>query len=221
LVGVDPAIEQIEYARRLPVAEHARFTIADATALPFADGCFDVITSALVINFIPDRPRALAEMRRVAKPGGLVALYVWDLAEGGAPTWPMTQGMRSCGIPPPQVPGVRESTLESLQSLFERTGFESTEARRIEVTATYHDFDDFWTSNTPAFSPMGRCVAALTETDRLRLRASVASALPVNADGSITYAARANAIKGGVTSRPRGGMSDPNYRMSSNVSGST
>jgi ubiquinone/menaquinone biosynthesis C-methylase UbiE len=202
LVAVDPAIDQIEYARRRPISQRAEFKAATATELPFADRLFDVITSALVINFISDRPRALAEMRRVARPRGLVALYVWDVAAGLGPSWPIAQAIRSIGISPPQMPGADDCTLKALHTLFEQTGLQSTDVRQIEVESTYSDFDDFWTSQTPAFSPMGRCLAALDESERARLRASVAALLPVEPDGSVTYSARANALKGKVPDLP-------------------
>jgi ubiquinone/menaquinone biosynthesis C-methylase UbiE len=198
LIAVDPAVDQIEYARRQPIAHRAEFRTASALELPFADGLFDIVTSALVINFISDRPRALAEMRRVARPGGIVALYVWDVAAGLGPSWPIVQGMRSVGISPPPMPGGHDCTLEALRSLFERIGLQSTEVRQIEVEATYLDLDEFWTSQTQTFSPMGRCIAALDDAKRLRLRASVAALLPVGLDGSVTYSARANALKGKV-----------------------
>jgi SAM-dependent methyltransferase len=88
IVAVDPAAAQIDHARKQAVARRADFRIADAQTLPFPDGAFDVVASALVINFIPDRPRALAEMRRVARPGGTVAGYVWDFAAGRGTAWP-------------------------------------------------------------------------------------------------------------------------------------
>ena len=198
LVAVDPAIDQIEYARTRPIAERAEFRAASATESPFPDGHFDIITSALVINFIPDRPRALAEMRRVATPGGLVALYVWDVAAGLGRSWRIAQGLRSVGISPPQMPGGHDCTLTALHSLFEQTGLQSTEVRQIEVESTYRDFGEFWASQTQAFSPMGRCVAALSEPYRVRLRASIAALLPIGLDGRIVYSVRANAIKARV-----------------------
>src|SRR5262245_29760818 len=67
VIAIDPSAAQIELAHSKPVAERADFRVADAQAMPFADGAFDVVASALVINFIPDRPRALAEMRRVGR----------------------------------------------------------------------------------------------------------------------------------------------------------
>jgi ubiquinone/menaquinone biosynthesis C-methylase UbiE len=64
------------HARLQPVAQRAEFRLADAQNLPFPDGVFDIVASALVINFIPDRALALRHMRRVARSDGVVAGYV-------------------------------------------------------------------------------------------------------------------------------------------------
>src|SRR5688572_18283770 len=71
--AVDPTAKQIEHARSRPVGQRVDFQVGDAQALPFPDDAFDVVVSALVINFIPDRAKALAEMRRVGRPGAIVA----------------------------------------------------------------------------------------------------------------------------------------------------
>jgi len=198
IIGVDPFVEQIDYARKLPIARLVEFKVADALNLPFPNRSFNVVASALVINFLPDRPRGLAEMRRVAKPGGLVAGYVWDFAGGRASGGPLVKGMRAIGIEPPTIPGTKDSSIEALQALFRETGLQAVEARPIEITPTYRDFDDFWASQTPAISPIGQFIGSLTEAERLRLRNSVMNILPSNADGSITYSACANAIKARV-----------------------
>jgi ubiquinone/menaquinone biosynthesis C-methylase UbiE len=65
--AIDQARAQIEHARGTPAARRANFQVGDAQALPFPDTTFDIVASALVINFIPDRLRALSEMRRVAR----------------------------------------------------------------------------------------------------------------------------------------------------------
>jgi len=85
---VDPSKSQIDYASGQPISQRVDFRIADAQALPFPDATFDVVASALVLNFIPDRPRGLSEMRRVTRPGGVVAGYVWDFAAERGPTRP-------------------------------------------------------------------------------------------------------------------------------------
>ena len=99
--AVDPGPAQIEFARRQPVAKRADFRVADAQALPFSDATFDVVASALVINFIPDRARGVAEMRRVARPYGMVGGYVWDFAADRSPSWPFNRALQSLGIEPP------------------------------------------------------------------------------------------------------------------------
>jgi ubiquinone/menaquinone biosynthesis C-methylase UbiE len=198
VIGIDPFPEQIEYARSLPVARLAEFRVADVLNLPFPDCSFDVVASALVINFVPDRPRGLAEMRRTAKPGGLVAGYVWDFAGGRATGSPLAKGMRAIGLEPPITPGTKDTTIEALQLLFSAAGLESVEAQQIEIAPTYSSFDDFWTSQTASVSPTARFIGALAEAQRSRLRDAVRSSLPTGTDGSVSYSACAHAIKARV-----------------------
>ena len=47
---------------------------------PLSTPAFDVALSGLVLNFVPDQPRALLSWRRVVRPGGIVAVYLWDYA---------------------------------------------------------------------------------------------------------------------------------------------
>jgi ubiquinone/menaquinone biosynthesis C-methylase UbiE len=57
VVAIDPSEPQIEIARKKAIAQRADFRVADAQELPFSDKAFDVVVSALVINFISDRPQ--------------------------------------------------------------------------------------------------------------------------------------------------------------------
>jgi ubiquinone/menaquinone biosynthesis C-methylase UbiE len=197
MVAVDPATAQIDYARK-QVGRLADFRVADAQALPFPDGSFDVVASALVLNFIPDRPRALTEMRRVSSPGSAVAAYVWDFAAGRGTAWPLARGMRQIGMEVPKVPGTEDSSIEALRSLFEQAGFEEISTQSIDVSVPYNNFEDFWQSQVPPFTSNGKIVAALRETDRAKLIEAVRTALPIDPDGGIAYSARANAVKGRV-----------------------
>ena len=134
VAAVDPGAAQIEFARRQPVAKRADFRVADAQTLPFSDGTFDVVASALVINFIPDRARAVAQMRRVTRPYGTVGGYVWDFAGDRSPSWPFNRALSGLGIAPPQLPGTPDSTLEGLQVLFAGVGFDDIATRAIDGT---------------------------------------------------------------------------------------
>jgi len=195
--AVDPAPGQVAAAAR-GAAGRATFQVADARKLPFGAASFDVVASALVLNFIPDRPPALAEMRRVARPGGLVAAYVWDFAEELSPSGPLRRAMRRFGAEVPGIPGTEDSRLPALRSLFEAAGLEQVESRTIDVCLAYADFQDFWRAQTPGYAPTTRAIDALKDAERARLMRAVQSALPSGPNGSIEYCARANAVKARV-----------------------
>jgi hypothetical protein len=88
--------------------------------------------------------------------------------------------------------------------LFERAGLDDIRLRTIDVSVTFADLEDYWQSQTPAFSPQGRVIAALSVETRAKLIDTVRALLPAERDGSITYAARANAIASRVP--PLNGM---------------
>src|SRR5438093_211353 len=194
MLAVDPAASQIKHAMTKSVARRARFQVADAQALPFPDHAFDVVVSALVINFIPDRPRAIAEMRRVARPDGAVAGYVWDFAADRAPAGPLRLAMRDLGIAVPPSPGAEDCRLENLQALFAQAGFERIATTSIDVTLTFSDFDVFWKAQTPPYSPNTKAIAALPESDRAKVIENVRERLSDRA-GKLSCSARANAVK--------------------------
>ena len=87
--GIDPSEGQLAFARKRPAARIAKFSRGDAMALPFPPDTFDAATMALVISFVPDPIKGVAEMVRVVRPGGTVAAYVWDMLGGGYPGEPI------------------------------------------------------------------------------------------------------------------------------------
>jgi ubiquinone/menaquinone biosynthesis C-methylase UbiE len=195
--AVDPAPAQVAAARGRAAGGIA-FQVADARKLPFADASFDVVAAALVLNFIADRRDALAEMRRVARAGGLVAAYVWDFPEELSPSGPLRRAMRRFGAEVPAIPGTDAAGLEPLHALFRETGLEQIESRTVEVGLAYADFKDFWDAQTPGYAPTTKIIAAMKQGQRVRLMRAVQSSLPAGPNGSIGYFARANAIKARV-----------------------
>lgn len=87
--GIDPSDAQLSFARGRPAGRMATFQKGDAMALPFADHCFDAAVMALVIFFVPEPAKGVAEMARVVRPGGVVAAYAWDVEGGGLPAAPI------------------------------------------------------------------------------------------------------------------------------------
>ena len=80
VVAFDPSERQLAYAFSRPHDERVTFCLGDAMTIEADDSEFDVAASALVLNFLPDQGRAMREMCRVVRPGGIVAVYVWDFA---------------------------------------------------------------------------------------------------------------------------------------------
>jgi hypothetical protein len=123
---------------------------------------------------------------------------VWDFAAERSASANVRVGLREIGIEPPVTPGTAASSLDALRALFDQAIFDDITTRTIDVTMRFPNFEDFWRAQTPVYSPMTKIVAALPESDRMRLIQHVRATLPADRDGSITCSARANAIKARV-----------------------
>ena len=74
ILSTDQSADFVAHAEAQIKDDRATLKVADVAALPSADASMDIVTSALVLNFIPDKQAALAEMRRVLRPGGVLRL---------------------------------------------------------------------------------------------------------------------------------------------------
>ena len=195
VVGIDPAQSLIAHAHRRAETTKAEIWLADVQDLPFQDASFDVLASSLVLNFVPDRARALSEICRVARPGGLIGACVWDFAAERSPSGPLRRAMRRIGIDIPPVPGTEASGLSTLTELFDGEALTDVVTTTIDVAVSFHNFDDFWNSQTPNNSPLTNLIAAMAPKDQDDLRTMLRSELQHLAGGAVKYSARANAIK--------------------------
>jgi ubiquinone/menaquinone biosynthesis C-methylase UbiE len=194
--GIDPSEGQLAYARTRPGTRAARFQQGDAQALPFTDATFDAVTMALAITFVPDPAKGVAEMARVVRPGGIVATYMWDVAGRGFPLRQLYGALGAMKIQTPMAPNMDASGAEQMQSLWQGAGLEGVELRQIEIQVTYADFNDYWESNTVASGAAASRIRTLPAEQLERLKASLRDGLPADAQGRISYPARANAVKG-------------------------
>ncbi len=195
--GIDPSEGQLAYARRRLAARKAEFHLGDAMALPFPAQSFDAAVMALVLVFVPEPERGVAEMARVVKPGGIVAAYMWDMLGGGFPLEPLLAEMRAMELAAPRAPQREASRMEAMRDLWKAAALEDIETREIAVERSFTGFDDFWAAcmKAPSLGPMMAATApAVVETLKSRVR----QRLPADSAGRITYGARANAIKGRV-----------------------
>lgn len=199
LLAVEPSEGFIAVARRNVPDARARFEVGDAQALPLEASSRDVVVSALVLNFVADRPKAVAEMKRVLRSGGTAAFYVWDYPGGGV------QFMRAFWMAAAALdPSARDltedrrfpfCTPDQLSALASDAGLQSVECAPIEVPTVFRDFDDFWRPFTLGAGPAPGYCSKLEPAARERLRQKLSDDLARNADGSIGMIARAWAVK--------------------------
>ncbi|MBY0279883.1 methyltransferase domain-containing protein [Candidatus Binatia bacterium] len=195
--GVDPSEAQLAFARTQPAARLAQFHQGDAMALPFPDGAFDVAVMPLVIFFVPDPAKGVAEMARVVRAGGVVAAYGWDLTEGGFPYTALQEEMRALGVAPGMPPSPHAARMDVLQELWRDAGLESIETRAIAVERTFDDFEDWWTTVLTGPSVSAK-LAAMAPDALATLKGRMRQRHPADAAGRVTYGARANAVRGRV-----------------------
>ncbi|HEY8016924.1 MAG TPA: class I SAM-dependent methyltransferase [Dongiaceae bacterium] len=193
--GIDPSEAQLAFARSRPAARVAEFRNGSAMELPFADGSFDAAVMALVIFFVPDPSRGVAEMARVVRPGGTIAAYAWDILGGGFPLEPIRAEMQALGVEVAMPPSPDASRTETLRELWRTAGLEAIETREITVLRSFTGFEDFWTISLLSPS-VGAAIAAMAASDVAQLKARVQARLPADAAGRIICSGRANAVKG-------------------------
>jgi SAM-dependent methyltransferase len=197
--GVDPSEGQLAFARTRPAARVARFRRGDAMALPFPDDAFDAAVMPLVIFFVPDPAKGVAEMARVVCPGGSVAAYAWDMEGGGFPYEALRVEMRGLGVAVPEPPSPEASRIDVMRDLWDGAGLDSVETREVDVRRTFADFDDYWATVLGGPS-VGPGLASMKPGDVELLKERLRARMPADAAGRITCAARANAVKGRVPS---------------------
>jgi ubiquinone/menaquinone biosynthesis C-methylase UbiE len=194
--GIDPSEGQLAFARTRPAARLTRFQQGDAMALPFADSSFDVAVMALVIFFVPDPAKGLAEMARVVGRGGTIAAYAWDLFGGGFPLEPIGAELRAMNIRPFLPPSPEASRTENMRALWTEAGATEIDMRVIKVERTFASFDEFW--SIAMTSNVGTVVGKMSASEAERLKSRVRERLPADGAGRVTFGAHANAIKGRV-----------------------
>ncbi len=193
VIGIDPSAGQISYAKTRLASAPVELTTGDAMALPYSDKSVDVATMALVLFFVPDPRKGLAEMIRITRSGGLVAVYVWDLPGGGFPADAIWKEMAVAGHPAPQPPSAAISDMDALKALW-TSNLDAVETKRIEIERSFTGFDDYWDACVNS-SNIAAALKPLSAQQIARVRAGVRERLAKNGG---RYTAFANAAKGKV-----------------------
>lgn len=199
--AIDLAAAYVDYARSRNRDPRVVFEVGDACAIEFADRTFDRVFSMLVLHFVPQAGQAIAEMRRVSKPGGVVAAAVWDVRGGfvanrmffdtAAALDPKASERRAWNYTRPMTkPG-------ELARAWREAGLQDVAESTLSIRMEFTSFDDHWAPYDGRDGPAVEYVATLGKAERLRLIDAVRAAyLDGDPDGPRSYAALAWAVKG-------------------------
>lgn len=204
VVGLDPSGGFLAHARHQVPDPLAAFEQGDAQALPFVDGEFDAAVSGLVLNFVPAQSRMVAEMRRVVRPAGTVALYVWDYAgqmQLLRRFWDAAAALDPAARDLDEAVRFPMCASAPLTDLFRNAELVAVATHAIDVPTIFRDFDDLWSPFLGGQGPAPGYCMQLTEERRARLRDRLRETLLTQPDGRIALVARAWAVRGTVPPR--------------------
>jgi ubiquinone/menaquinone biosynthesis C-methylase UbiE len=203
IAAIDFSPVFVEAATRRNTDPRIKIRQADACALPFENGAFNRALSLLVLHFVPEAGKAVAEMRRVVKPGGVVAAVVWDHF-GGMPGMRMmvdtvaalSEGGRQLRsrycFQPMMQPGEMKQT-------FVEQGLADVTETELMIRMDYQDFDDYWAPIAAGEGPLGKFMVTLDTTEQAQTGAAVRDAYEAGRpDGPRSFGNIAWAVRGVV-----------------------
>jgi SAM-dependent methyltransferase len=199
ITSLDRSANFIGHVRSRVDDQRGRFIVGDAQALPGTASIYDAVVSGLMLNFVPQPQRAVNDMARVTRSGGMVAVYVWDYADkmqqmryfwdAAAALDPaaraLDEGRRFSICQPP-----------ALKDIFQYAGLRDVTVQAIDIATHFRDFDDFWLPFLGGQGPAASYAVSLSEEQRAALRERIRDTLPFASDGSIPLVARAWAARG-------------------------
>jgi SAM-dependent methyltransferase len=204
IIGIDASKGFIEYAQARNSDPRVSFELGDAQKLSFSDSTFGKCLSLLVVNHIPDTPKAVMEMRRVTKRGGVIATAMWDGTGGNEFNdclWDVALSLD----PAVERPAERHGSYSSpaaLSALWTDAGLTNIEVKDLTISCGFASFDEFWNRYLEGQGPSRAYVVALPDNRRevlkQRLREHVLRGRP---DGAFALQAKAWAVRGIVPDR--------------------
>ncbi len=173
VVGMDLAEQMLAAAARKANRlglDNVSFKPGDVTSLPFEPNSFDAVTSRFCLMFLPEIPKAAAEIARVLRPGGWVAAAVW-----AAPEKNPSIGLSMAAIkqvielppPDPTAPGIfRLAKPGELAGMFQQAGLADATDQEFLAEWSYASADEYYTSLMEIAAPVQNLMAKLTPTQQ-------------------------------------------------------
>lgn len=199
--AIDLVPAYVDYAKSRNRNPRVIFDIGDACAMKFPDDTFHRVLSLLVLHFVPRPDQAISEMRRVAKPGGVVAACVWDVRGGfvanrmffdtAAALDPKANERRARNYTRPMT---RQG---ELARAWREAGLHDVVETSLGIRMEFTSFEDYWAPYDGREGPVAEYVATLGRVERARLIDALRAAyMDGEPDGARSYAALAWAVKG-------------------------
>jgi SAM-dependent methyltransferase len=196
VIAADPSRPLVAAcAERVPGAD---VRVARAESLPWPDDSVDAALAQLVVNFLEEPAAALIEMRRLVRPGGVVAACTWDYSDGMRMLrtfWDAALALDSEA--PDESRTMHYQDPHDLAGLWRETGLEAVETAPLDVEVEYRDFDDFWEPFLSGVGPGGAYCTSLSRERQVALREECRRRLG-DPRGLFTLTARAWAVRGVV-----------------------
>jgi len=199
VVACEPSEGFLAYARRTIPDPRASFVHGEVAAVPIPAVPFDACASGLVLNFIPDPRAALAAIRERVRPGGTIAAYVWDYAEGMRMMrifWDAATMLDRAARAYDEATRFPMCRPQPLRALWSEAGCREVSTRRLAVVTRFHDFDEFWRPFLGGQGPAPSYFASLDAESRAALTAEVHRRIPIDGDASVTLEAVAWEVRG-------------------------
>ncbi|MFZ0837286.1 MAG: methyltransferase domain-containing protein [Xanthobacteraceae bacterium] len=201
IVGVDPSEGFIAYAQKNAKSTRVHFEVGDAQALKFKDASFDDALALLVMNFVPDHGKAVAEMRRVTRPQGIVSACVWDYDRGMQMLrffWDEAVAFEPA-IEPKDERHMKLSHQGQLSDLWRQAGLMNIKEEPLTIDQAFSSFNDYWEPFTKGAGPGGAYVVSLSQDRREQLEARIRKRLLGDRnDGPFKLTATAWCVRGEV-----------------------
>jgi SAM-dependent methyltransferase len=203
VIGLDFAAPYVAHAGAANTDPRISFQQGDACNLPFETASFDRAIAMLSLQFMSDSAGAVTGMRRVVRPGGVVAAAVWD-SYGGMPSNRMFWDVAGVLAPDSIARRARMYSNPIVQpgglgALWRRAGLADVSETMLLVRMDFADFEDYWQPIASGEAALGQYHASLDDAARAVLRDRVRAAYLGGADdGARSFAAVALACRGVV-----------------------
>jgi ubiquinone/menaquinone biosynthesis C-methylase UbiE len=199
IVGIDLSQGFIDYARGKSRDPRLVFERGDAQNLPYADNSFDRSMAMLVLQFVPDKLKAIAEMKRVTKPGGAIGTALWDAAARMSPNQSLWDAATALDLPA-DIPSARQSASSSaagLMKLLYEAGLENITVTDLLFERRFSSLDEYWIPLATGEGVPGKFLGSLSPEHKSAVKKQIRkNLLGDRADGSFTIKARAQVARG-------------------------